>query len=185
MDTPASWQELQAIPDVEDHQEFTWKVRASFEVLMAQSWAQGGENDYSAPPAPKCIGNDRFLSPLDPWMGSQDYCLGQPRNTLAYAKMLQYWAERLKLSIPGEPHQLAGCVLELRWAMKPFTNFEDLEVLGDNTTPWDHDVCHNHQACPRGSFSAAYNGRWLGPSVGHIAQASVPATPLGETHSNV
>ena len=37
----AWWQELQAIPDVEDHQELTQKVRASFEVPMAQIQAQG------------------------------------------------------------------------------------------------------------------------------------------------
>ena len=34
----AWWQELQAIPDVEDHQELTWKVRASFKVPMV--WSQ-------------------------------------------------------------------------------------------------------------------------------------------------
>ena len=34
---PAWWQGLEVIPDVEDHQELTQKVRSSFEVLMARS----------------------------------------------------------------------------------------------------------------------------------------------------
>ena len=71
----------------------------------------------------------------DPQMGSQDYCLGQPMKTLAYAKALQYWAERAKPQIPSEPCQLAGSILELRQAMEPFMTFEDSEVLGKNTTP--------------------------------------------------
>ena len=96
VDMPAWWRELQAISDVEDHWELVQKVRASFEVPMAQYQARGGKNDYSALPAPKCIGKKRFLSPLDPRMDSQDYHLGQPRKTLAYAKALQCWAERAK-----------------------------------------------------------------------------------------
>ena len=181
MDMLAWWWELQAIPNMEDHQELTWKVRASFEVPMVWSWAQGGENDYCAPPAPKSIGKDRFLPPLDPWMGSQDYCLGQPMKTLGYAKALQYWVERAKPPIPSESCQLAGSILELRQAMKPFMTFKDSEVLRSNTVPWGCDVCHNCWAHPRGSLSVAYSRRWPGPSIGHIAQTSVLATPLGET----
>ena len=74
-------------------------------------------NDYSTPLAPKCIGKDRFLPPLDPRMGSQDYHLGPPSKTLAYAKALQYWVEMAKPPIPSKPHQLAGSILELRQAM--------------------------------------------------------------------
>ena len=66
-------------------------------------------------------------------MGSQDYCLVQPRKTLAYAKDLQYWAERAKPSIPSEPSQLAKSILELRQAMESFMTFKDSEVLGNNT----------------------------------------------------
>ena len=177
VDMPTWWQELQVIPNVEDHQELAWKVRTSFEVPMAWIQAQGGENEYSVLPDPKCIGKDRFLPPLDPWIGNQEYHLGQPRKTLAYAKALQYWVEREKPSIPSKPHQLMKSILELRWAMEPFTTFEDSEVLSDDITPQDIDVCHSHQANPRGSFSVVYSGRWRGPSVSHIAQDFMPATP--------
>ena len=93
------------------------------------------ENDYSTPLAPKYIGKDGFLPPLDPRMGSQDYQLGQPRKTLAYVKALQYWVEWVKPLIPGKPHQLAGSVLELRQAMDPLTTFQDSKVLSDDTIP--------------------------------------------------
>ena len=66
-------------------------------------------------------------------MGSQD--LGQPRKILAYAKALQHWVERVKLTIPSEPHQLARSVLELRQAMVPLMTFQDSEVLCDDLTP--------------------------------------------------
>ena len=68
-------------------------------------------------------------------MGSQDYWLGQLTKTLAYAKALQYWVERVKPLTLGKPHQWVGSILELRQAMEPFTTFEDSEVLGDNTAP--------------------------------------------------
>ena len=114
-------------------------------------------------------------------MGNQDYHLGQPGKTLAYAKALQYWVERSKPSIPSKPHQFMKSILELRWAMEPFTTFEDSEVLSDDTTSQDIDVFHSHQVQPRGSVSVAYSGRWPGPRVSHIVQAFLPATPLGET----
>ena len=62
-------------------------------------------------------------------MGSQDYCLGQPIKTLAYAQALQYWVERAKPLIPSESCQLVESVLELRQAMEPLTTFEDSAVL--------------------------------------------------------
>ena len=142
---------------------------------MAQSQAPKGENDYSTPPAPKCIGKERFLLPQDPQMGSQDYRLEQPRKTLAYAKALQYWVERVKPLIPGEPCQLVGCVLELRLAMEAFTTFQDSKVLGNDITPWGHSLW----ACPRGSFSMAYSRQQPGSSIGSTTQTSM--LPLGET----
>ena len=102
-------------------------------------------------------------------------------KTFAYTKALQYWAERVKPLILSKPHKLAGNILELRWAIEAFMTFEDSEVLGNDTAPWGHNVCCSHRACPRGSFSVAYSRRQPGPSIGHITQTSMPATPLGET----
>ena len=102
---------------------------------MVWCQAQGEDNDYSTPLAPKCIKKDRFLSSLDPRIGNQDYHYGQPRKTLANAKALQYWTERVKLPIPSKPHQLARSILELRQAMEPLTTFPDSEVLCNDLTP--------------------------------------------------
>ena len=100
---------------------------------MAWYQAKGEKNDYSPLPAAKWLGKDRLLPPQDPQMGSQDYHLGQPIKTLAYAQALQYWAERAKPLIPSDPHHLAGSVLELMWAMEPLTTFEDSKVLAYDT----------------------------------------------------
>ena len=109
---------------------------------MVRYWARGGKNDYSTPPALECIGKDWFLHPLDPRMGSQEFCLGQSKKTLAYAKALQYWAEKAKPLLPGKPHQLTESILELRQAMEPLTTFQDSEVLGDDTISHGLEVFH-------------------------------------------
>ena len=41
-------------------------------------------------------------------MGSQDSCLGQQMKTLAYAKALQYWEERVKPPIPSKTLPIGG-----------------------------------------------------------------------------
>ena len=181
VDMPAWWRELQVIPDIEDHWELTQKVRVSFEVPMVRYQARGRKNDYSAPPALKCIGKDWFLPPLDPRMGSQDYHLGQSRKTLAYTKAFQYWAERAKPLLPSESHQLAGSILELRQAMQPLMTFQDYGVIGEDTILCGPKVCCTIQDHPRGPFSVAHSGRWLGPGIGQVSQTFMPATPFGET----
>ena len=102
-------------------------------------------------------------------------------KTLAYAKAFQYWAERTKPLILGNPCQLVGSILELRQSIEPFTTFKDSKVLSNNTAPWGHDVCCSHGAFLRGSFSVASSRRQPGPSIGLITQTSMLATPLGET----
>ena len=89
-----------------------------------------------------------FCHPWTPRMGSQDFCLGQPRKTWAYAKAVQYRAEKVKPLLPGKPCQLAESVLELRQAMEPLTTFQDSEVLGDDTIPCSMEVCHTILSLP-------------------------------------
>ena len=91
-------------------------------------------NDYSVPPAPKYINRKAFLLVLDPELPCQDYREGQPKKTLAYAKALQYWAEKANPPGPGKRHLSARCAQELRWAMRPFTTFSDCTVL-EGATP--------------------------------------------------
>ena len=42
-------------------------------------------NEYSTPPAPKCVKRKLFLLVPDPRLPCQDYCQEQPKKTLAYA----------------------------------------------------------------------------------------------------
>ena len=86
-------------------------------------------NDYSVPPALKCVERKLFLPAPDPRLPCQDYQEKQPQKTLAYAQALQYWAKRANLPCPGETCHLARCVQELRWAIKPFTIFSDHAIL--------------------------------------------------------
>ena len=87
------------------------------------------ENDYLVPPAPQCIERDAFLPFSTAKFGSQDYCMKQPQKTLAYAKVLQFCVEKAQLPMPGQPHQLAECLQELREAMELLMTFTDEKVL--------------------------------------------------------
>ena len=64
LDTPHWWAELTAIPEVEDPRMLAQKTHASFLILVVQCEAFPGQ-DYTAPPAPKCLTRGRFL-PNDP-----------------------------------------------------------------------------------------------------------------------
>ena len=47
-----------AIPNVEDYRKLVWKIQALFEIPKARCETLKITNDYSAPPAPKCIGEE-------------------------------------------------------------------------------------------------------------------------------
>ena len=50
--TPAWWEELGAVPGIEDRCKFTWKIRASFYVPEVQLRVSP-EHGYTAPLAPR------------------------------------------------------------------------------------------------------------------------------------
>ena len=111
MDTPHWWEELTAIPDVEDIQRLVWRIQASFEVPSIRMEGLEGQ-PFTMPPALKCIQRCKFLPDGLP---CQDVRMKPHQMTLAYARALQYWAEKVNLPVSGEPHPLARCVRELRW----------------------------------------------------------------------
>ena len=113
-------------------EEFTRKVWALFELPKSSSCAQGTPNDYSTTPIPQALECDQFLPISNIMFSGQDFQMWQPQKTLAYAKALQYWAEKAQLSHLGKPHQLAEGVQELCQAMEPLATFMDVEVLEDN-----------------------------------------------------
>ena len=57
-----------------------------------------GKQLFSAPPTPHCIDRDAFLPFNNMQFGGQDYHIKQPQKTLAYAKALQLWVEKARLT---------------------------------------------------------------------------------------
>ena len=132
VDTWTWWPELSMVPRERDVEEFARKVWASFELPKRRSHAQGTPSDYSAPPAPQALECDWFLTISNITFGGQDYDMWQLQKTLAYAKALQYWAEKAQLPCPGKPCWLAESVWELHQVMEPLATFTDMEVLENN-----------------------------------------------------
>ena len=122
-----------AIAHKDDYHRLAQKIQASFKIPWVRYKALKVSNDYSSPPALKCISRKAFLPNQDPRIPCQDYREGQPWKTLAYAQALQYWAKKAKPPKPDKLHLLARCIHELRWAMRPFTTFTDGAVFKGNT----------------------------------------------------
>ena len=172
LDMPALWQGLKEVPSQDNLQEFTRRVWASFELPKMQCCASKVDNYHSALPAHHSLDRDQFLPLPDMQFGSQDFWLTHAQKTLAYAKALQYWAEKAQPLIPSEPHHLAESVLELQQTMEPLTIFTDEEVLEDillsnwvkityrlaEPTQQEHSCSKTCQAHSSGSFSAAHGG---------------------------
>ena len=133
------------IPGINDFQKLTKKIRASFELPQVKSKAQDVENEYSAPPAPKCICQKEFLPPLNQMFPCQDIREGQSQKTLAYAQALQYWAEKSNLPMPGWPCLLARCMLELRRVMEPYVAFSN-DAIVEGATPQESSLGGQTQA---------------------------------------
>ena len=74
--TPEWWQELVGIPGINDFCQLARKIQVSFEIPQAKSEAEGVDNDYLVPLAPKCICQREFLPPPNPMFPSQDFMEG-------------------------------------------------------------------------------------------------------------
>ena len=109
IDMPCWWTELRAIPGVEDPWKLTQKIWAS-SIPNVRSKVFLGQ-DYTAPPAPKCLTWNVFLpnelSYQDVWQ--QPFLL-----TIPYAQGLQYWVEKLHPPENPDFHPLARSVIELK-----------------------------------------------------------------------
>ena len=104
---------------------------------MVKSWRKE-VNDNTPPPVPHCIKWDAFLLQSRTCFVSEDVRLRQPRKTLAYAKLLQFWADKVQPPRVGEPCQLMACVQKLKEVMEPFITFMDEDVLNDYPpSPWE------------------------------------------------
>ena len=129
VETLAWWPELQRVPSQRNTLQFTKQVWASFQLPKTKCLTQGTENDYTLPPTPHYIEQDAFLPFGNGNFASHDYSMKQPQETLVYAKVLQFWVKRAQPSLPGQPHQLAACMKELRESIELLTSFPNEEVL--------------------------------------------------------
>ena len=86
------------------------------------------EQEYTAPSTPKSLKRNAFLPDQLSYQDEQQ----QPTLlTIAYARILQYWAE--KLSPPRSPDlcPLAGSIVELRETVGEYVTFTHWDVVWD------------------------------------------------------
>ena len=120
------------ILEVRNFQELAQKIWASFELPQRMSKIHNVENYYLTPLVPKCLCQKDFLLPSDPKFPCQD--IRELKKTEAYAQALQYWAEKSNPPMPGQPHLLVGCIIELREMMELYVSFFDDTIL-DGVAP--------------------------------------------------
>ena len=108
-----------------DPKKLAQKIGASFNIPAVQCEALQSQ-DYTAPPAPKCLMKDMFL-PDDP--SYQDIWWKPLLLTLANIWVLQFWAEEANPLAPSDPHPLAMSVVELRWCMGRCITFSKQDIL--------------------------------------------------------
>ena len=138
LDMPCWWMELTAISGVKDPKKPAWKIWASFSIPAVRSQVFLGQR-YTAPPDPKCLTWNVFLSDE---LSYQDVQQQPFLLTMAYAWGLQYWAWRLNPPVDPDFHPLARSILELRERVKEHVIFtkqdiiQDLGRINPGTTSW-------------------------------------------------
>ena len=95
--TPTWWEELGAMPGIQDWCKFAWKIRASFYVLEVHLRASL-EWGYTVPLAPQSLNRSAFLLER---LAYQDVRQQPALLTIAYAQCLQHWVE--KHNLPRNP----------------------------------------------------------------------------------
>ena len=127
LSTPCWWEELRAIPGVKDPWKLVCKIWASFSIPKIRSRAFQGQ-DYTVPPAPRCLNWNAFLLDELPYQDVQQ----QPfLLTVAYARGLQYWPEKLNLLESPDFCPLVGSVVELREVVREHIVFTNWDLLWD------------------------------------------------------
>ena len=73
---------------------------------------------------------------------------------MAYAKALQFWAEKANPPTEGQPCLLAGSVVELREEMKCYIFFTDEDVFSGIILPEESPITQPKEATPEGTQPA-------------------------------
>ena len=125
--TPAWWEELGAIPGIEDWHKFAWKIRASFyvPVVLLRASLEWG---YTAPLTPWSLNRSTFLLER---LAYQHVRQQPALLTIAYAWCLQHWAE--KHNLPKNPDfcPWAESVRELRQTVQEFVAISYQDIMQD------------------------------------------------------
>ena len=102
-DIPGWWQELAEVPGVDDQKKLAWEVWASFQLPQWISKWHWVENYHQAPPALLCFCQKSFLPLPNFKFACWDIRELQWEKTVAYAKALQFWAEK-PICLPRANH---------------------------------------------------------------------------------
>ena len=125
MDTPYWWVELTTIPDVEDPKKLAQKIHASFSILAVRCETSLGQ-EYTVPPAPKCLTRGSFI-PNDP--SYQDIQQQPLLMTVAYTQALQYWVEKVRLPVHPGYCPLAMSIVELMQQVRGHITFYKWDIF--------------------------------------------------------
>ena len=76
---------------------------------------------------------------------------------VAYAQALQFWAEKANPPTQGQPHLLAGSILELREAMEYYISFPDDAVFGTMALPEEPLTTQFEETAPESAQPVSTN----------------------------
>ena len=119
------WLKLTAIPDVENPKRLSWKIHASFSILVVRCETSPGQG-YMVPPGPKCFTRNLFL--LDDL--SYQVIWQQPLLlTMAYTQALQYWVEKFRPPAHPDFCPLVMSIMELMESVKEHVIFSKWDII--------------------------------------------------------
>ena len=141
---PGWWQELAEVPGVDDHEKLAGEVQTSFQ-LPKWHWV---ENYHQAPLALPCLHQKSFLPPPNSKFACWDIRELQWEKMVAYAKALQFWAEKANLPTQGQPCLLMGSIVEVMEEMKCYISFTDEDVFSGMALLEESPVTQPKEATP-------------------------------------
>ena len=101
--TPEWWTELSTVPGKDDHRKLAREVRASFGLPQQMQELGAMEATLQAPPAPPCLCRQKFMPPAESIYACRDIREIPREKVVAYARVLQHWAEQNNPPAGGEP----------------------------------------------------------------------------------
>ena len=123
--TPTWWTELKAIPGIQDPWKLAQKIRASFYIPKVRMRTLL-EPEYTVPPVLRSLDRNAFLPDE---LSYQDMWQQLALLMIAYARSLQYWAEKQSLPRSQNLCPLAESVIELWEAVKEYVTCNHQDIV--------------------------------------------------------